>query len=519
MRRFTKILSALGAAGLIILSGCSLQEDLRQQIDEDKALKYITEDDTPYEALLATAYGDLQGFMSQDRTWALQDVSTDELIVPTRATNWGDGGKWRALHAHRWDADHEYIKFSFYDLMGGVYDATVVLGFEELPAEVIAEARVLRAFYLFHAVDLFGQFPFREPNSDPLDLPVVYQGAEAVDFVINEIEESIGDLPDGPTIGRMNKDVAHILLAKLYLNRGTFADRTNPTFPQGDMDKVIEHTTAIMESGHYELMDKYFDNFTPDNGQISSEIIFSYANVQGVPQTVGNGIQSRWFATLHYNMNPGGWNGFATLAEFYDKFGENDMRRSYEDPDVKALGGPNLGFLVGQQFDKDNNPLKDASGKNVNFLRDVTLVERGANLDFAGVRVVKYTPDYTNNGAFLFSPNNDYVFFRYSDVYLMRAEALLRNGDAGAALPFVNDLRAMRIDPADPLGTLTLDNLLDERGRELYWEGWRRQDQIRFGTFLNERPTKPLSDPKYLLFPIPSAQIAVNPNLSQNPGY
>lgn len=520
MRKFAKILSCVGAAGLIVLSGCSLDEELRQPLSADQAKKY---DDggtqKPVEALLAAAYGDLQGFMSQDRAWSLQNVSTDELIVPTRATNWGDGGKWRALHAHRWNADHQFIKDTFYDLMAGVYDATEVLAVDGASEEGIAEAKFLRGFYLYNTIDLFGQFPIREPNSDPLELPQVYSGAEAVDFVINEVEESLEFLPEGPAVGKASKDAAHMLLAKLYLNRGTFIDRTNPTFPTGDMDKVIEHTTAIMESGHYTLMDKYFDSFKPENGQISTEIIFSRANTRGVGQTVGNGIQSRWFCTLHYNMNPGGWNGFATLADFYDKFDDNDIRKSYEDPAVKALGGPTLGFLEGQQYDKNGVALKDASGKLVNFAREVQLVERGANLDFAGVRVMKYTPDYTNNGAFLFAPENDYVFFRYGDVVLMRAEALLRNGNAGAALGFVNDLRSKRINPADPLGALTLENLLDERGRELYWEGVRRQDQIRFGTFLNDRPTKPQSDPKYLVFPIPNAQITVNPNLTQNPGY
>ncbi|RAW00625.1 RagB/SusD family nutrient uptake outer membrane protein [Pseudochryseolinea flava] len=520
MRKFAKYISCLGAAGLIILSGCSLDEELRQQIGDDKASEFGSGGSTSsYQALLGAAYNDLQGFMSLDRAFALQNVASDELIVPTRATNWGDGGKWRALHAHRWNADHQYIKDTFYDLMAGVYDATQVLGIEEATTQAVAEAKFLRGFYLFHTIDLFGQFPIREPNSDPLALPEVYTGETAINFVIKDVEEALPNLPNGPTVGIANKDAAHMLLAKLYLNRGTFLDRANPTFPEADMDKVIEHTTAIMESGHYSLADKYFDAFRPDNGQISTEVIFSRENKRGIGQTVGAGVQSRWFATLHYSMNPGGWNGFATLGEFYDKFSNNDIRKSYEDPEVKALGGPKLGFLLGQQYNKDGVALKDASGNPVSFLKDVNLVERGTTLDFAGIRVVKYTPDYSNNGAYLYAPDNDYVLFRYGDVVLMRAEALLRNGESAQALTLVNELRAKRIEPDDAFGALTFENLLDERGRELYWEGWRRQDQIRFGTFLNERRTKPLSDPKYLVYPIPNAQITVNPNLTQNPGY
>ncbi|MDQ6608354.1 MAG: RagB/SusD family nutrient uptake outer membrane protein, partial [Bacteroidota bacterium] len=112
--------------------------------------------------------------------------------------------------------------------------------------------------------------------------------------------------------------------------------------------------------------------------------------------------------------------------------------------------------------------------------------------------------------------DNDYVYFRYADVLLMKAEALLRTNGAGA-LTIVNNLRANR--GATALGSLTMDNLIDERGRELYLESWRRQDLIRFGKYLQAYQEKPASEPKSLLFPIPNGQLAANPNLSQNPGY
>lgn len=113
--------------------------------------------------------------------------------------------------------------------------------------------------------------------------------------------------------------------------------------------------------------------------------------------------------------------------------------------------------------------------------------------------------------------SNDFVFFRYADVLLMKAEALLRTNSAPQALAIVNTLRVKR--GATPLVTLTLNNLIDERGRELYWEGWRRQDLIRFGKYLEPWQLKQPDDPKYLLFPIPTSDLAVNPNLKQNPGY
>ena len=126
---------------------------------------------------------------------------------------------------------------------------------------------------------------------------------------------------------------------------------------------------------------------------------------------------------------------------------------------------------------------------------------------------MKYPIDYTGGEQ----ADNDYVIFRLADVMLMKAEALLRTNNAPAALIIVNAIRAKR--GATPLTSLDLQGLLDERGRELYWEGWRRQDLIRFGKFLEPWQEKPTDDPKYLIFPIPAEQLAVNPNLTQNEGY
>jgi hypothetical protein len=172
---------------------------------------------------------------------------------------------------------------------------------------------------------------------------------------------------------------------------------------------------------------------------------------------------------------------------------------------------------VGQQFDQNGTALKDRKGNNLAFTREVALKETGNNLEITGIRVIKYVPDFAQgiDG----NAENEYVIFRLADVMLMKAEAQLRLGQTANALAIVNTLRAKR--GASALTTLTLQTLLDERGREMYWEGWRRNDQVRFGTFLNgvgsTRPNK--SGNERLVFPIPNQQLAVNPNLTQNPGY
>jgi starch-binding outer membrane protein, SusD/RagB family len=513
MTRLNKLSIILGLAGVLVFPGCSIDEELRSNATREQVDEFI--DQTPdFPALMAGAYNSSATFMTQDRVWSLQEHPTDELIPPTRGGDWDDNGDWRQLHAHKWTAEHTLITASFNELLTGAYNAGNILSFDDLPVDVAAEARFLRAFYSYHVLDNWGLFPFRVPGSSLLEPPATLKDAEATDFLISELEAVLPNLPEGSpaTAGKASKNAARMLLAKLYLNRGTFANRQSPTFTEADMNKVIEYTDDIIASGAYSLSTPtaYFSNFAPDNSAVSTENIFVTISNAGTGQAFGNGVQSRWFATLNYAQAPGGWNGFATLGDFYDKFEDDDIRKRYDDPIAQANGGFNLGFLIGQQYDKEGDPIPDLV-----YSKDVALIEKGTNLRITGIRVVKYRPDFTTP----FQPGNDYVHFRYSDALLMKAEALLRNGEEGDALTIVNDIRAQRINPANPLGTLTLDALLDERGRELYWEGHRRNDLIRFGKFLDARDTKEQSDPKFLVFPIPVNQLAVNPNLKQHPGY
>jgi hypothetical protein len=210
------------------------------------------------------------------------------------------------------------------------------------------------------------------------------------------------------------------------------------------------------------------------------------------------------------------------LSDFYNKFEAGDKRRGVAYP-TNGPANPgkrvNVGFLVGQQYNLTTDaPLTDRTGAPLVFTPEVHSIETGNNLELTGIRVVKYVPDYINDGNG--KVENDFVYYRYPDVLLMKAEAILRGGSGGSAvtaLALVNQVRVNR--GASLLTSLTLDNLLDERGRELYWECSRRLDLIRFGKFLNPWQEKPTDDPRYLLFPIPNQQLAVNPNLKKNPGY
>lgn len=486
--------------------------DLEEEIRDKAEQQNIGAEDL--DGLLQGAYASLrQPFINGDHWFALQVLSSDEGIAPTRGGDWDDGGVWREMHNHQWTVENSRVQFSFTALLSIVFNTSNILSFSP-GADKAAEARYLRALAMFQIADGWNQVPFRDGETlqNLLLAPTVVSGEEALEFIISELNSIMGDLPDGPAF-KANKDAARVLLMKCYLNRGTFADRANPSFPNEDMQQVVSLGDEIINSGRYSLAENYFDNFAVENTDISTENIFTIESRRAA--TSGEVFQ-RWFSVSHYNQNPSGWNGFATLADFYDSFEEEDNRRSAEYNDLFDNTGYVLGFMEGQQVDGDGNPLTDRRGAPLSFTKEVNLVESGSDLEVRGIRVCKYEVDQENTLNTQF-PGNDYVIYRYADVMLMRAEAAMRLGDNATALDIVNQIRTVR--NATSLTSITLDDLLAERGRELYWEGHRRTDLIRFGKYLQPWHDKPQSGPERLLFPIPGTAIASNPNLTQNPGY
>lgn len=466
---------------------------------------------------LSTAYEGLRNFQGQGTMFALNEMSTDALVGPTRGGDWDDAGVWRQIHVHTWGPDHNEVRGAWNQLLSQVNNCNLVIFSGSGTPSQKAQARFLRAFYYYHVIDLFGQVPYREAGSSSLIDPKVWTRSEATNFVISEVEAIVGDLPAriAGDPGTANKDAAHFLLAKLYLNKGVFtaADAAGPyTFAAADMTKVVDHVNAINSS----LAADYWDNFKPTNNT-SPEILFASRNSPGN----GGNIQCFWRMGMHYNQTPDGWNGFATVAEYYDKFNPNDRRAKNADPAIISSFGNPVGFQIGQIY-KPGGTVKvldrikttaNPDGQPLVYTRELTLITSGATLESAGIRAQKYIPDAASLG----SPDNDFVLMRYSDALLMKAEAILRGGTG------VNDLTkfAQLVSRTNVAGTIptTLDAIYSERGRELWFEEYRRNDMIRFGKFLQERELKKyVSDNRYVLYPIPSAAL-FNPNLKQNPGY
>lgn len=537
-----KVSATLLAAAL--LGGCSkLDESLKSSLTSSQVAAQPGSTDL----LVAGAYADLGGLLhGQDQLFSLEENSTDESLVPTRGGDWDDNGVWRVVHSHTWTADHSQILNVFNNLNKLNFDATNILLFKPTASQA-AQARFLRALALFYQLDLFGQFPIRQPGEDLRKAPEVKSGADAINFIISELTAALPDLPATNPITLATPDAARVLLMKCYLNKGAFLNRAAPTFDAADMQQVITLGNAIINSGKYSYTSNYFDNFSVDNDVKSSEGIFTYPNTSGV-STNNGGPQARWMMTLHYNSytpnNPNaGWNGFSTISDFYNSFNTSATQTAFGPADTvfdKRLGGRfykgatdvsglRPGFLVGQQYNEAGVAIKDRKGNPLAYTPQISpnMIETGPNLEITGIRVVKYVPDYTNNGKYYGGPaGNDLMIFRYPDVVLMVAEAYMRTGDMTSGLNLVNQLRTAR--GASTLASLPLVNpnnvddpntLLAERGRELYWESYRRTDLIRFGVFLKPWGLKPSDDPKNLLFPIPNQALAADPNLKQNTGY
>ena len=493
--------------GIISLSiGCTnLDEEILDGVDgNNKAGAPIDVAGT-----LQSATEGLRDFNGQGGVYAMDEMSTDAMVGPTRGGDWDDAGVWRQIHTHTWAPDHPEVRNAWNSLLSNVYKCNLVIE-NGGTATQVAQARFLRAWYYYNVVDLFGQAPYRAAGSALTADPQVWSRNEATDFVISELEAVLNTLPNRVTNQAfiINKDAARFLLAKAYLNKAVFKSATAAgpyTFDAADMTKVVQNIDAITNT----LAPSYWDNFKPTNNT-SPEVIFSSVNNQGAD---GGNMQSKWRMGAHYNQTPDGWNGFTTVAEFYNRFNAADTRAKYSTPAIIATFGNPVGYQVGQQFAPGGvTPLKDRNNNALLFTPALTLITSGKTLETAGIRGIKYIPDTGNIQV----PDNDLVLMRYSDALLMKAEAIARGG-AGAGAAAIMTSLALRVG-ATPAAA-TLDGIYAERGRELWWEGWRRNDAIRFGKFLEARSLKPYtSDAKYLLYPIP-AEALFNANLSQNPGY
>ena len=492
--------------------------DLQEKILDEQLGADLINDPANIESLINPPYASLRRTIEWDSYWALQEVTSDEVIVPTRGTDWYDNGDWQQLHLQTWTADHGKLKAVWENLSQGVSRANTAIYYigkfaqNETTGRYIGEARFLRAYYMYLINDLFGQVPFREATEVDFSVtPKVMARKEATDYMIAEIKAVIPKLKTKSEVGsdRVTVGAANALLAKIYLNYEIYAGE--PKWAE-----AIKYADLVIGSSDYAVATDYWSMFQKDVAEHPEFIL-------RVPMDdkVDMGSGSAWVNfTLHYSQVFGNytslWNGPTTTSTFFNTWNKVEDARYY-DARIKPETGFNQGFLVGQQFGVDGTPLKMRNNEPLIFVPGVNLVSSAEN---AGIRVIKFAPNPTTERQF--SSPNDVPIIRISDIYLVRAEAKLRNGDVAGSLADINYIRARRsaVGKTLPLLTVaTLDAILKERGYELYWEGLRRQDLVRFGRFGDAWQEKPVTNMNKMLFPVPTSAIDVNENIKQNQGY
>lgn len=526
-------------------TSCSsyLEENPKDRLNEEAA--YSTLSDVQKNGVLSLynyvgGYADSQGLQGTGRgVYDLNTFTTDEAIMPTRGGDWYDGGFWQGLYLHRWGVNNEAIYATWEYLYRTVILCNASLERiqdfaakhpEKNVADCVAEVRALRAMFYYYIMDLFGSVPLIEKSDPTVEDIVQEKRSKVFNFIVKELTESYSLLSEersnqpGVYYGRMTQPVVWFLLAKLALNAEVYTDDdwTDGSRPDGKSiffevegqrlnawQTVSYYCGKITEAG-YTLEKDYTANFAVFN-ESSEENIF----VIPMDKTLYTNQFIYLFRSRHYNhakaYGLSGENGSSATKEVLETFG-------YDTPQVDARF--DYCYFAG--------PVKDLEGNQILLDDGVTpLVYEPWNVALdvsgkpyektAGARMKKYEVDKTGlkDGKLL---DNDIVLFRYADVLLMQSEAKVRNGENGDA-----ELNLVRSRVGMAPRTATLENLLDERMMELAWEGWRRQDMIRFGVFTrsySSRPQLPGEENGYTtVFPIPEKVIDMNPQLHQHKGY
>lgn len=532
MKRYIKFI--LSILVLTVISCNDLTEEVYSDLTSDS---YIYTANEIY-AVIGPVYSNLRGYYN--RGHIMLDITTDITCLPANASGWDDGGIYKKMHLHTWNAEATQVSSMWSLFYSGVIHANRIIDQLETDAvpvptglskeSLIAEMKVARAFYYWQVIDNFGDAPFVTDVSQ--ELPGSTPRKTIYDAIVADIVASLDKLSTDNNkmmYGRFNKWAAKALLATLYLNAEVYTGTP-------EWNKCLTECNDIIASGKYILEPKYGDCFKANN-ENSVETVFA------IPMDEINGSNVYINSTLHassklkYNLRttPYGAGAIKAIPQFIDTYDPEDSR--IDDT-----------WEHGPQFAADGvTPLKcvyDKAGQQLDYTKEVA---NGLYTpENEGYRIIKYKPEMGATNPM----NNDIPFFRYAHVLMMKAECLLRTGQADAAADIVTQVRqrAFKNNPAKATVTGAqlsgnskyqygyVDNYVisepgdqtavqyggfyDELGYEFACEWTRRRDMIRFGTYSTKSwlSHKPQGD-KINVFPYPQSFLDANPNYQQNPDY
>ena len=513
-----KIILGFMAAVMCFSTACT---DLTPEVYGDVTSDNYFTTPEQFSNLIANAYAQMigeYGYVYREGYWSMQEYTTDEVVIPTRGTDWYDNGVPIAMHQHTWTFNTRDINNGWSFAYGGTAKCNNVLNniktikgedesqYDEATWAGIAEAKTLRAFYHFLAMDLYGNATI----DDGVHEVKQYTRKEIYEFIEQELLAAIPQLTNDVRYGSMTRPVAFALLAKLYLNAEAYSG-------EAQWAKCAQYCDSIINGGYGYMLDPNYMNVFKTNNTNNPEIIFPI--VFDAKYAKGNMFH---LITLHYvhqdvyGLTTPPWNGPCTLESFYNKYADNDKRKAqWLVGAVLDEAGDTIIYDTGNKAIGDNGKLPAVITAKVNKIEDPTKAN-----SFEGARFVKFEPEF----GIEHHANSDFPIYRYADILLMKAECLMRqNGGVATAeaLALANQVHERAGLAPYTAATLTLDELLNERGRELAWEGHRRQDLIRFDKFANGTWEFKEKSPKHVeIYPIPEWVMTANPGVyTQNNGY
>lgn len=534
------IYKAVAVMALLSIGSCT-------ELEDQNYSAIVAEDFNPTEddvaALIGSAYTAWrETLLLWNGVWRSQEVTADEIVIPGRPNGWVDGGVYKRLHQHDWYKEDDPVYQGWYRTYAGITNCNKLI-FQvdtdyipldaEAKAKTLAELKVLRASYYYILLDLYGNVPLStEFNVPDGYLPPQATRQEVYNFVVSEITSSIDALDESHAqdyYGRFNKWAAYTLLAKVYLNAEVYTGTAH-------WQDCVNACNHVINSGNYSLEASQKNVFITEN-QNSPEIIFGLA-IDGTYTTEWNQFDVH-MQTLQpsnqatYNLTQTPWGGMCAIPQFIASFDPDDSRLTEN-------------FIYGPQYSSSGQALNCTmgayTGQPLNYINEVPSVD--ASEEIHGYRFGKFEIASGANNIL----SNDFPVFRYADILMMKAECLLRTGQADEAAALVTQVRqrAFTANPSKAVvtgvelmetstydygrrdtystthetATITYGRFLDELAWEFNQEGRRRQDMIRFGAFTSKSWFSHDASADYRkLYPIPQAAMLTNGNLSQNPGY
>ena len=493
---------------VMILTGCTdLQEKTYDVIPESK----FPENSNQTANIGVGAYDPLKELVDYGGWWFCQELTTDEMVAPTRGLDWDDNGKWRALQLHSWNNETEAVVGMWDRYYRGIAECnkTVeILGGDTAKATAASKTSMakfiaIRSFYYWLLIDNYGDVPYVTSYAKAEAKPFKNKRAFVYDKIVNDLLWAIPLLKSSSVHYAVSKGMAQMTLGRLYLNSKVYSGTDNSI-------KAIPVLEDLIANGGYTLAANVRDPFLEKNEACAENIFTAFfdgtENANGKPEFNLHMRTLGYQSNQTFKMSVGPWNGFATLENHFLSYTAIDKRR-----DGYFLYGPQKTFEGAALLDAETSNIWDFTPAIPALTMSESTGSTKSQIRHSGVRIQKYEIA-SGTGQ---SCANDYVFFRLTDAYLMLAEIYASQGNASKVQLYLDPIRT-RAGLGSP-AAYNLNAVKTERKMELFYEGTRRQDMIRWGIFNNPWDCAwklQLSSADNSLFPIPKKQTDANSNLS-----